>query len=412
MLESRYISNIIKELCFTGPQKMALVVGPRQSGKTTLSKYLLKQRGEGAYYNWDQREFRSLWARTPQKIITDLPDNQKTPPILVLDEIHKAKLWKRTLKGIFDTLEHRVDIVVTGSARLDTYKKGSDSLLGRYFYFRLHPFSVAEMLGKTPPDPDGVIEALRKDAPLPSREAIEALNNLITFGGFPEPLFSQSERRARAWRQLRLQQLVREDLRDLSKLSELGNVELLLALLPERAGSQLSRSALREDLEVAYSTVSRWLEYLSALFYHFEVRPFSKSIKRGIKKEGKLFLWDYAEVPERGHRFENLVAHHLLKACHYWSDAGYGSFNLSYLRDANGAEIDLLIVRDGKPWLPVEVKLNETTPSSAWKVFLPQISSSMGIQVVLTPHHYYKAHVVGDKNVIVIDAASFLSMGV
>lgn len=412
MLKERYLHDLIKEMCFLGPQKMAFIVGPRQTGKTTLARNFIKERTEGSYYNWDQREFRKTWVQSPQDLVNSFNNADGITPLLVLDEIHKSKLWKRTLKGMYDTMESRVDIVVTGSARLDTYKKGSDSLLGRYFLFHLHPLTLAEISNQSSnslseKDPTKILEQLTSNSSTKSSENAEALISLLKFGGFPEPFFSQSERRANAWRRMRLQQLVREDLRDLTRLAEMGNIELLMALLPERAGSQLSRSSLREDLEVAHTTVTRWLQYLSAIFYHFEIKPYYKGIKRSIKKEGKLYLWDYAEVPDRGHRFENLIAQHLLKACDYWTDSGYGEFSLNYLRNANGAEIDFIITKNKKPWLPVEVKLNDTTPSEHWKTFLPSLSCKFGIQVVLDKEHF-SVHKINDHKVYVMNAERFL----
>lgn len=407
MSKERYLADIIEEMCFLGPAKMAFVVGPRQCGKTTMARSILKARGAGAYYNWDQREFRAIWAREPQSVIKNIAPNSKLTPILIFDEIHKAKLWKRTLKGVFDTLEERVDIIVTGSARLDTYKKGSDSLLGRYFSFRLHPFTVREVVGEKPVTPDRVMLCLEDGLPPATSEAKDALSTLLRFGGFPEPFLAQSQRRALIWRQQRLQQLVREDLRDLSRLPELSQIEMLMSLLPERAASQLSRSALREDLEVAHTTVTRWLNYLEALYYHFEIRPYSKNIKRSLKKEGKLHLWDYAEATQPGQRFENLVAQHLLKACHYWSDCGHGKFELRYLKNTDGAEIDLLIVKDNKAWLPVEVKLSDTNPSPHWSAFLPALGCKFALQLVNLPN-YLKIERSGGQNVIVADASRFL----
>lgn len=411
MKNDRYLHKIIDEMVFSGPKKMAFISGPRQSGKTTFARFLMNQRGLGTYNNWDQREFRSLWAKTPQKLLDNVSGSKETP-IIVLDEIHKAKFWKRTLKGIFDTAESRVDIIVTGSARLDTFKKGGDSLLGRYFPFRLHPFTLAEVQHPQSQDdnPDTILQSLKEGPPPSLKIHAEILKDLMKFGGFPEPFFAQSERRARAWRRLRLQQLVREDLRDLTRIQDLAEVELLMALMPERAASQLSRSSLREDLEVAHTTVTRWLSYLEALYYHFEVKPYHRSIKRGLKKEGKLYLWDYSEVESIGHRAENLVAQHLLKACHYWTDAGYGNFDLQYLRNADQCEIDFLIVKDKKPFLPIEVKLNDVQPSPHWEVFLPQIPLTFGVQLVIESSPYLRSHKIAEKTVCVMDAARFLNL--
>jgi uncharacterized protein len=136
---------------------MAFISGPRQCGKTTLAKSLLKERHSGNYYNWDETKFRRLWTKNPSAII---PTKSKKTSVVVLDEIHKAKLWKRTLKGVFDTLENPLDIIVTGSARLNVYKKGSDSLLGRYFHFRLHPFTLGEISNASKVAPDIFLDTL------------------------------------------------------------------------------------------------------------------------------------------------------------------------------------------------------------------------------------------------------------
>lgn len=404
----RYLTNSIAELCFANQNKMTLISGPRQCGKTTYAKHLLRRRGAGSYYNYDQREFRAKWIKHPQSLADDLITAHPKTPILVLDEIHKAKSWKRTLKGIFDTLDHRLDIVVTGSAKLDIFKKGSDSLLGRYFSFRLHPFTVSELLGKTNQNPDSLLQEVLSLTASGS-SAHSALETIFKFGGFPEPLFGQSERKANAWRRLRLQQLVREDLRDLSRLPELNQIEMLMALLPERAGSQLSRTALREDMEVAYTTVSRWLSYMSAIYYHFELKPFSQKIIRSLKKEGKLYLWDYAEVPSPGARFENLIAQHLLKACHYWTDSGFGSFELNYLKNADGAEIDFILTKNKRPWLPIEVKFSDTRPSPHWHVFLRQINVPVAVQLVKEPKDYMAIREYGNTKLIICSAARFLT---
>jgi predicted AAA+ superfamily ATPase len=407
MNKRRYVSDLIEEFCFSGSPKMAFIVGPRQCGKTTLSKGMLAKRGVGAYYNWDQREFRAVWTKSPNSVVSKLPQGGSSTPMLVLDEIHKAKLWKRTLKGIFDTTEKRVDIVVTGSARLDIFKKGSDSLLGRYFLFHLHPFSVAELTNQELPDPDQALTRMRLNDPA-SKESFDSLQRLLKFGGFPEPLFSNSPRKAKAWQQLRNQQIVREDLRDLSKLPELSQIEMLVALLPERAAQPLSRAALREDLEVAHTTVTRWLSYLASLFYHFEVKPFSHRIKQSIKKEGKLYLWDCSEVPEDGPRFENLVANHLLKACNFWTDSGSGKFELSYVRNFSGEEIDFLVTKDRKPWAAFEVKLSDKALSPSWNKILPQLGAIPGFQLVNDSSPYFSSTRIGQSEVVVRDAASAL----
>jgi len=403
----RYLTHEVISLCFDDG-KMAFISGPRQVGKTTLAKSLLSQRGLGGYYNWDETKFRRIWTKDPSQILIAVSDKNKKKPLYVLDEIHKARLWKRNLKGLYDTIVVPSDFIITGSARLNVYRKGSDSLLGRYHHFLLHPFSVNELLGeKKWINPDELHESLFSHAKRKRAESLEHLILLNKFGGFPEPLFSQSIRKLNLWKRERLERLIREDLRDISRLPELSQVEMLASLLPERVASPLSTQSLAEDLEVAFNTVKRWLTYLSEVFYHFELKPYNKSLPRSIKKEGKLYLWDWSEVENPGARFENLIASHLFKYCHYLSDCGYGDYKLRYVRNKEKKEIDFLIIKDNKPWLPIEVKLSDDKPSPNWKAFMKHLKCKQGVQVVMRPD-IFKVHSNDGFEILVVSADYFL----
>ncbi len=382
-MEPRYLTPALVDRCFDS-HKIALVSGPRQCGKTTLARLLLDERRSGAYHNWDDVETRRLWVKKPGAM---WPPSSSRPSLLVLDEIHKARGWKRTLKGLYDTRPHPADILVTGSARLNLYKKGGDSLLGRAFHFRLHPFSHGELERSDLPDaPDARLGAMFERALRRDRGAAGRFQALLRFGGFPEPFLAADDRGSRLWRRSRVEKVVREDLRDLSRLPELSRVEMLAALLPERVGSPFSRNSLREDLEVSFDTVARWLAALMELYYAFEIRPFTKRVARSLKKEGKLYLWDWSEVEAEGPRFENLVACHLLKACDFWTDTGEGTFDLCLLRNREKEEIDFLIVRDGEPWLPVEAKVADTAPAPHWRKFLRYLGTPVALQICATPN--------------------------
>ncbi|MDX2051050.1 MAG: AAA family ATPase [Polyangiaceae bacterium] len=380
-MKKRYLAHAVQELGFDS-QKMVLLSGPRQCGKTTFSKALLRERKAGAYYNWDQAEFRRVWSKNPQSLVDILPTPKAQVPLVVLDEIHKDRLWKRTLKGIFDTQERRVDLLVTGSARLAVYRRGGDSLLGRQYSVRLHPFSVGELVRRHPPEPESALAEIFEDARPARGTAHEAFQGLLRYGPFPEPFLSQNERRVRIWQDSRRELVMREDLRDLTHVVDVSRVETLASLLPERVGSPTSVNGLREILEVTHESVQRWLLNLRELFYTFELKPFAKRISRSLKKESKTYLWEYGELKDPGARFENLVAAHLLKACHYWSDTGHGKFELCYLRNRDGKELDFLVTRDDTPWLPVEAKLSDTAPSPNWTTFLPQLGCRLAVQIV------------------------------
>jgi len=403
-MESRYLTSSIEQIAF-GAGKMAFVSGPRQSGKTTLARLLLASRPKGRYANWDDIETRRLWVKDPKLLAPVAPGSR---PLLVLDEIHKARLWKRSVKGLWDVLGANLDVLVTGSARLNVYRKGSDSLMGRYFHFRLHPFTLREILHTVPLTPDEAMNGIltrSQNAALHERKAFQAL---LRFGGFPEPFLAASDKRAKLWRRNRIDQVIREDLRDLSRLPELSSIEMLSALLPERVGSLLSVASLQRDLEVAHNTVSRWLGWLRELYYIFELKPWQRRITRSLRKEGKAYLFDWGEVPEPGARFENLIACHLLKAVDWWTDTGEGDFALYYARDKEKREIDFVIVKDRKPWLAVESKLSDTVPSPAWKTFLPQLGCKIGLQIIATPGHW-TWHNMGASRVLVASADEVLA---
>ena len=404
IMKNRCLAASIESLCFAD-HKIAMVSGPRQCGKTTLAKAFLKKREMGRYFNWDEFEFRRAWAKNPQSIVP--PKRGKGTPLVVLDEIHKDRLWKRNLKGLYDTQESPCDFLVTGSARLNVYRRGGDSLLGRFYHFRLHPFSLREMEREDVLGPDEFLEALFTRAARYDRQGEDRLASLMTHGPFPEPLFRQNVQRTRAWRLTHEQTIIREDLRDISRLPDLGRLELMVALIPERVGSMFSVANLREDMEVSFDTIRRWMTYLKELYYLFEVKPYSRHISRSLRREGKVYLWDYGAIENKAARFENLVALHLLKTCHYWTDTGEGVFDLFLLRNKEKQEIDFLIVRDGEPWLPIEVKMSDSEVSPNWKKFAPMLPCKCGLQIVYKPE--WKLHDFGGARVLVAGAAEALN---
>lgn len=342
-------------------RKMAFVGGPRQVGKTTLALSLLGEHADEshpAYLNWDHPMAAARLRRG------ELPPDQ---PLLLLDEIHKYARWRNLVKGIFDTERSRRRILVTGSARLDFYRKGGDSLANRYRYFRLHPFSLGE-LGTRPTKSD--------------------LDALLHFGGFPEPFLLQDDRELRIWQRDRLSRVVRDDLRDLEQVREISLVELLVDLLPSRVGAPLSIKSLREDLQVDHKTVERWLAILENLYVCFRILPFGAPKVRAVKKERKLYLWDWSMIPESGPRFENLVASQLLKYCHFVEDTEGHRMELRFLRDTDKREIDFVVLRDRKPLFAVECKSGDRELSPAIHYFAQRTTIPRFFQVHRGDRHF------------------------
>jgi hypothetical protein len=351
-------------------RKMVLVAGPRQVGKSTLARRILERATSGVYLSWDnradRREIRA--ARWPGG-----------PALVVLDELHKWRGWKGWLKGEFDKYRETTRFLVTGSARLDLYRRGSDSLQGRYHHYRLHPFSLAELVRErreaTPPEPGAALE-------VPARAAVEPLDRLMTLGGFPEPLLSGSERTRRRWQKERLDRFFREDVRDLEAVREVSSLQVLADLLPERVGSPLSLNALREDLDASHRGVSHWVDVLERLYHVVRVRPHASPRVRALRRMPKAYLWDWTLVEDRAARFENLVALHLLKLCHFLEDRDGHATDLRYLRDRHGREVDFLVTVGGRPWFAVEVKLTETRIDPALAFFRDRLSIRHCYQVV------------------------------
>ena len=314
---------------------------------------------------------------------TGTASSGQEPPRNLLDEIHKYPRWKRFLKGLYDGQKAAVQIIVTGSGRLDVYQKGGDSLLGRYGLHRLHPFTVGELLAhgaEAVPPPSVFGERLASLDPQPG--AAEALDLIERFTGFPDPLFAATDRRLARWRRTRRQLVLREDLRDLSRIREIGQVDQLVDLLPERIGSPLSVNALREEIQVAFETVRGWLATLERLYFLFELRPFAGRLARTLRREAKVYLFDHTEIESEGARFENLVGLHLLKLTDAWNDLGFGDFALHYVRDKEKREVDFLITDRRKPLMLVEAKMSANEASPALRYFADRLAPRWAIQVV------------------------------
>ncbi len=353
-------------------EKMVFIGGPRQVGKTTLSKEFIQDKSQ--YLTWDDLDDRSV-----------IKKHQIDPSlkVVVLDEIHKYSRWRTLVKGLYDKFNDHLSIIVTGSARLDHLRKGGDSLVGRYHYYRLHPLTLSE------------IDKAHKQS---------TLNDLLKFGGFPEPFKKRSETFYRRWKNERLSRVVYQDLRDLDTVKELSKIEILVDTLPERVGSVLSINSLREDLEVSPNTVKHWIEVLESVYYCYRILPYGPPKIRAVKKSNKLYLWDWAEVPDPGARFENLVAGHLLKYCHYLQDTEGFKMELRFVRDIDLREIDFVVLKDKKPVFAVECKTGEKQISPHLRYFRDRTPIPRFYQVHLGQKQYQ------DGNIFVLPFTEFCKM--
>lgn len=365
MLRDRYLTPFIVEDL---KDKMVFVGGPRQVGKTTLCRnFIATHFRNHAYFNWDNR--------TDRRAITSSawPGDAE---LLILDEIHKYRRWKGLIKGEYDKLKETYKFLVTGSSRLDLYRRGSDSLQGRYHYYRLHPFTLAEIEGLA------YKASIHGELPISSGFHQDVIDTLNVFGGFPEPIMKQNKRQLRRWHNEKIERMFREDILDVQAIRDIGNMKLLSDILPSKVGSLLSTNVIREDLEVSFRAASHWIDVLEAFYYHFRLYPFTSKRIRSLKKEPKLYLWDWSEVEDEAARFENLIASHLLKFVHFITDYEGYKAELYFLRDVDKREVDFLVTIDNKPWFAVEAKLNETSLSPHLLYFKERLSIPYIYQVV------------------------------
>lgn len=370
----RYITPLVLEDL---GKKMVFVGGPRQVGKTTLAKAILSEDfPAGRYLNWDFDEDR-------QDILQKKWSTDNT--LLVFDELHKFPRWKGWIKGIYDVSHEIHSFLITGSARLDIYRRGGDSLMGRYHYWRLHPFTLDEI-------PNGISPK-------------EAFDRLLTVGGFPEPFLDGDERAARRWRRERFDRVLREDVRDLESIRNIQLLGLFLDSLRHRVGGLIRLSNLATDLQISHKTAKTWLEVLERMYLVFSVRPYTKSLPRAVLKPPRVYFFDNGDVlGDEGARFENLVATSLLKRLHFLEDRDGYRYELRYIRDKEGREVDFAIVKEGELEELIEVKYSDESISKSLIYYSQRLRPKKATQIVGKIKRPY------DKNrVRVIDPISYFS---
>lgn len=341
-------------------EKMVFMGGPRQVGKTTLALSLLANANEThpAYLNWDNPAARKMLLQGA------LPSDER---LIILDEIHKYKGWRNLVKGLYDANKSRRQFLITGSARLDHYRRGGDSLQGRYHYRRLHPLSLYEITHR-PTQTD--------------------LDHLLQFGGFPEPFLKGNTRHWKRWQREHQSRVIHEDLVSLEYVKEVSQMDLLTQVLPARVGAPLSVNNLRQDLSVAFETVDRWITILENLYFCFRIPPYGLPRLRAATKERKIYMWDWSICENPAVRFENLIASNLLKYCHQIEDGEGDRMELRFMRDAQGRELDFVVVRNNRPQFAVECKMGERQLSRNISYFAQRTNIPLFYQVHMGEKDY------------------------
>lgn len=394
----RLYDQLIKEHISTNRQ-MAFLTGPRQVGKTTLAEKLTSIK---LHINWDNQAHRALVLKGPDIVAEKLGLSMiyKDLPVIVFDEIHKYNKWKTFLKGFFDTYQKKCRVIVTGSGRLNVYKRGGDSLMGRYFIYRMHPLSIAELV--TTDLNENLIR-------MPKPTLTDQMDALLTFGGFPEPFLRGNKRFYNKWRKLRTEQLFYEDLRDFSMVQEIKQIEILAECLIASVGNQINYSSFAKTINASVDSIRRWISLLNSVYFSFDIRPWHTNVSKSIRKQPKIYMIDWSLITDTGAQKENMIAVHLKKAVDFWTDMGLGEFGLYYIRDKTQREVDFVIVRDSKPWFMVEVKSSGSKSiSKHLRHFHKVLKTENAFQIVFN-HDFVEKDCFEEKAPVIVPASTFLS---
>jgi predicted AAA+ superfamily ATPase len=351
------MKRVLDELIATDlDRKLVVLTGPRQVGKTTLARSLMTRFAPAQYLNWDIGDDRAILQRASW---------DRRSRLLVMDEIHKMPGWKGWLKGVVDGREPEQALLVTGSARMDTFRQSGESLAGRYFAWRLHPVCVREWCAHSAVSP------------------ADALRHLMRRGGFPEPCLAESDELADRWRAQYYTDLVREDVLEFSRLHEITTLRLFLDMLRARVGSPLSLASMARDLAVAPNTLKRYLDILQALFIVFAVQPWHHNVGRALLQAPKVYFFDTGLVrDDPGARLENAVAAMLLKHTQFRRDSLGKETGLHYIRTKDGAEVDFALSEEGELTHLLECKYADAALHRPLLRFAEQFAATEAVQLV------------------------------
>jgi predicted AAA+ superfamily ATPase len=265
-----------------------------------------------------------------------------------------------------DEFGNKPPVLVTGSARLDAFRRAGDALTGRTYFYRLHPIDVAESRQF-----------------LPDMSLDERIRRLLHAGGFPEAFLNPEE--AARLRNDRMELVTREDLRDLSRVSSWRGPADLVELLRERVGKPTNYDNLAQNLGISPPTAKAWVELLEKLYLVFLLPPFSSSLSRSIRKDRRVYFFDCAAAYDStgGAQLENLVACSLLKLTQFRKDVFGENWAVFYLRDKEGREVDFVVTHNRRVnWL-IEVKASDGDVSTALRYYTQKLKPMESLQLVL-----------------------------
>ena len=387
-------------------KSMIFLAGPRQVGKTTLAKIIAKDFNNSLYFNYDIIDNKKKLIDNPF-FYEEVNRKDSSKPLIIFDEIHKYNDWKNYLKGVYDRDSENFIFLILGSGRLNIYKKGGDSLAGRYILFHIWPFTISELSYKNRDLKRFLSNVIDMEKIHTTNINITDWKKLSKFSGFPDPFIKADNDFYNIWSKNYKHQLLREDIQDIIQVKKADQISILLSLIPSRIGSPLSIDNLARDISVSFDSVKNWLTIFENFFLIFFVPPWSKKISRSISAQQKIYLMDYAGIESKGARFENMIALELYRAVNTWNDQGLGSFSLHYIRNKEKEEIDFLIAENNKPLFMIEAKLSDKIPSKEIYKF-QKILNIPAIQLV-NKNNIFKYYSNGDEKILVISAHQWLS---
>jgi hypothetical protein len=386
-------------------KRMVFMAGARRVGKTTLGEMIGQGFANRVYLNWEIPEQRARLIRSPA-FFEELERKDESAPLVMLDEINRHRGWRRYLKGAYDRFQNRYQFLIAGSSRLDYPQRRGDSLSGRYYPLQLWPFTEAE-LGRASLPPEEFFANPLQVSMERYAELREIWQALSEHSGFPEPFLSGRTTTYRRWSGAFSEQLIREDIRDLTGIKAIAEVETLYHLLPAQVGQLLSVPTLAQNLRVAYNTIRSWLTTLQRFFAVFSLTPWVRGIPRAIREGQKIYLCDAPRVRDPEARFENMVALELGRAISSWNELGYGRFSLNFIRTKDQQEVDFILADDGRPVLLVDARSQDRNPSAALLKFQAALEVP-AVQLVRTAEGYRRVS-NGDQSILIAPACQYLA---
>lgn len=327
--------------------QMVILAGPRSVGKTTLCKEILSSR-KALSLNWDNIADRELILSGPENILHKI--NMKSTgnglPIVVFDDLSLYREWKNLLKGYYDVLSNQCRFIIIANEKVNIYRSGQDSMMGRYFSYQIHPLTVSELCQRSD---------FSNDYSLPKEIAEGNWNTLLKYGGFPEPFLKSTQRYHSQWSKNRRDCWVTIDAREQARVTDSQLFNLLIELLERNVGQATNFTSVARPLQISVPTVQHWYEVLCNHYYCFSLSPWTGNIKRSLQKAPKFYLYDWSQIKDENKKIENFVACHLKKTIDFWNDIGLGSYQLFYIRDKDGYEVDFVVIKNGNPWMMLDV---------------------------------------------------------